>query len=397
MGAHAKHFRPSAAERWMNCPGSVALCAEIPESESSEYAAEGTAAHLLAAELLETGGTAEDHIGRVIKVAPYSFAVDEAFAGHVQTYVDRVREYADEGDLLVEQRVKFGPAIGAGDDEGTSDAVILAPPELQVHDLKFGMGVKVYAERNPQLMLYALGALREYDILGEFERVRMVIHQPRLGHLSEWDCTAKELQAFADQAGAKVAAAERCLLEGFAKDDDLNPGEAQCRWCPVKATCPALAVVVAETTACDFADLTAPAEPPQEPDDLAGKMTLVDLIEGWCKAIRSEVEARLLKGVSVPGFKLVEGRRGARKWVSDDEAEEALKGMRLKTAQMYDLKLISPTTAEKLKKSAAIGPRQWKRLEALVERRDGKPSVALESDPRPAISLAADGEFDSLT
>ena len=105
--------------------------------------------------------------------------------------------------------------------------------------------------------------------------------------------------------------------------------------------------------------------------------------------MRAEVERRLLAGDAVPGFKVVQGKRGNRAWGNAAEAEEMLKGMRLKVEEMYDLKLISPTSAEKLVKAEVIGPRQWTKVKALITQSDGKPSVAPVSDPRAALVLAA--------
>jgi len=124
----------------------------------------------------------------------------------------------------------------------------------------------------------------------------------------------------------------------------------------------------------------------------------VDLIESWCKAIRAKAESELLAGNNVPGFKLVEGRRGARKWANEAEAETTLKTMRLKLEEMYDLKLISPTEAEKLHKSGAIGPRQWPKLQQIIVQSEGKPSVAPENDKRPALVVApVASHFEDLT
>ena len=133
-------------------------------------------------------------------------------------------------------------------------------------------------------------------------------------------------------------------------------------------------------------------------DPLAAAMAAVDLIEDWCKAVRAEVERRLLAGVPVPGYKLVEGRRGSRSWASKEEAEATLKSMRLKVEEMYDLSLISPTSAEKLAKAGTIGPRQWPKLQGLITQSNGKPSVAPESDKRPALVMTPPAdEFDDLT
>jgi len=240
--------------------------------------------------------------------------------------------------------------------------------------------------------------------------VRLVIVQPRMGHISEWDCTVDVMRYFSQWV---TRGAERCFaaLEYHGKytalhEKYLTPGDKQCRFCKAKANCPALRDHVLSTVADDFVDVSQPIAPQIEhaaertvDNAILGKLlSAVDLIEGWCKAIRAKAEAELLAGHPVPGFKLVQGRRGARRWTNDTEAEATLKAMRLKVEQMYDLSLISPTTAEKLHKAGDIGPRRWPKLLSLITQPDGKPSVAPESDKRPALVIQASAdEFADVT
>ena len=132
-------------------------------------------------------------------------------------------------------------------------------------------------------------------------------------------------------------------------------------------------------------------------DELAYAMGKCDLMEGWIKAIRAEAERRLLEGSTVAGFKLVQGKRGNRAWANKDEAEAMLKLMRVPHDRMYDYSVVSPTTADKLAKEGVIGPRQWPRVQALITQADGKPSVAPESDKRPALVTSAADDFTDVS
>ena len=405
MSGHAK-LAPSSAHRWMRCPGSVALEAACPEA-ASEYAAEGTAAHALAAMALTDGSDAAAYLGCVIQVNGSDLEVTDDMAGHVQKYLDYVR--AIGGALMVEQRLSIEAVTDEPGATGTPDAVIVAGDELVIADLKYGRGVRVNADRNPQLAIYALAALDELGFMGDFERVRLAIVQPRLDHVSEWVCGAQELRAMHVNTIAPRAEIALQFINRSPADvwvDDLAPGDEQCRFCRAQASCPALTGHVLATVADDFVDVTRPvapqiahaAERTFDNATLANLLGAVDLIEAWCRAIRAKAESELLAGRPVPGFKLVEGRRGARRWANEAEAEAAMKSMRLKPEQMYNMALISPTAAEKLHNAGTIGPRQWAKLQGLITQSDGKPSVAPESDKRPPLAIQATAdEFSDVS
>jgi hypothetical protein len=394
MSEHAR-LSPSGAHRWMRCSGSVELEATQPD-DTSEYAEEGTAAHLLAAACFSQERTALAYVGRIFN----NHSVDEEMAGFVQVYVDSVHQFAAGNLLMTEERVPIGHITDELGAEGTADAIIITADgeELQVHDLKYGRGVRVDAEHNEQLQLYALGVLEQFGMLGDFKRIRMVIHQPRLEHLSEWDCTLDDLLVF----GREATVLARLTIPNPFFDLTLVPGEEQCRFCRAKAVCPELAKFVEKSVACDFEVLATlatkeetPQRVPSDPDLLSLKMAAVDLIEDWCKAIRAKVEGELLHGIEVPGYKLVQGRRGNRAWADPLEAEKTLKGMRLKQEEMYTFELISPTQAEKVLKET---PKRWKRVIPLIVQREGQPSVAPTNDKRPALAIAPTAdEFTDLT
>lgn len=384
-------------------------------------------------------------------------------------------------ELHVEQRLPiFGGVIP--DQFGTSDSVIVGDTWIHIIDLKYGRGVQVFAEENEQLMLYALGALDQFDLLGEIETVRMTVHQPRLNHVDSWTCSVEHLRAFEQRA---IAAGKRALNladgcdtgDGGAIEDlpgMLNPGPDQCRFCKAKATCPALRDQVLATVAGDFEVMgnepdgdgampvvdnlialgkgeiavsiidaekiiaAAHGVAPGKVDFDSGvdegvpvrhqglfivkKPTLlpalenpearltsasdeqlgllgeaIDLVEGWAKAVRAELERRMLAGGEVPGFKLVKGREGIRKFVDELLAEQQAKSFRLKREEMYDFKLKSPTSFEKMYADGVIGKKQWPKLQALIVRSEAGLSVAPAADKRPAVAITpvAD-DFEAL-
>lgn len=380
MSAHAR-LSPSGAHRWMRCPGSVALEAPFPDN-SNRYSAEGTLAHDLAAHFLQDAVDPHTLVNTGATVDGFDFTISKEMAAFVVDYAKLVREYAEGGMLLVEKRVDFSPVINVPDSFGTSDAIIIKGDELIVVDLKYGMGVRVDATENEQLQLYALGALNDFGILSDFAMVTMVIHQPRLNHVSEWTVPVEVLRAFGEDA--RLSAVE--VLDHEAPR--IEAGEKQCRFCKAKATCPALNDSVSLATAgvatvADFAEFL----PTLVEDELSTAMSRVELVEQWCKGIRAEVERRLLAGTPVEGYKLVAGRKGNRAWADAAEAEHILKkSFRLRDDDMYTKVLISPVAAEKLLKDT---PKRWARVQDLITRGEGKPSVAPATDTRPALAIAS--------
>ncbi len=426
MAQHAM-LSPSGAEKWFGCPGSLAMEAGLPD-ESSDYADEGTAAHFLGSECLEKGDHPAAFLKRVILVGSddlrgfdgalwgpdhletfdvrNKYVVDMGMVGHVNTYVQAVRKYAVGGSLFVEQRLPITNWTTEPDAFGTSDAVIIVGKELQVHDLKYGMGTRVEAERNKQLLIYALAAYDEFGMVEDLETVRIVIHQPRVSSTAdEWSCSIADLLAFGEEVrsaakGALLAYEHRRNWLGK-ELSYLAPSDDACQWCRAKASCPALDKFVTAAVGADFDDLTAEdakLEPAGDGATLSRKMAAIPLIERWITAVRGKVESELFAGHPVPGYKVVAGKRGNRKWSNPDEAEALMKDtFRLKLEEMYKFSLISPTQAEKLSEQGTIGPRQWPKLVAMITQDEGSPSVAPESDKRPALVINPVEAFDDLT
>jgi hypothetical protein len=376
MVAHAK-LSASGAHRWMSCPGSVAAEGELP-NRGSAFAKEGSAAHELAEIVLNKGGSAFDWEGKPL-IEHNTVIPDREMVGAVQEYVDYLGNL--KGDRLYEVRVDFSPWVPDG--FGTSDAIVIDGDTMHVVDLKYGKGVKVDAERNPQAMLYALGAINEFGFIYGAKRIFCHIHQPRIDHVSVWEISVDDLMAW----GEEVKILAETALSADAK---RSPGEKQCRFCAAKAVCPALLKLTEETIGVELASMADLAAPTRLTGaQLSLVLTHRALINGWMESVEQLVTERLANGDAFPGWKLVEGR-SLRQWSDEGEAE------RLLVAELgdnaHERKLISPAKAEK-----ALGKKRAALVADVVVKPPGKPTLAPESDPRPPFGVVTADDFADLT
>lgn len=394
MTEHAK-LAPSAAHRWFACPGSVPLSAGVPDRESA-YAAEGTFAHEIAARALLTMREADEFVGET----DYVHVVDDEFAEHVQVYLDAVRASCREGStLLVEQRVVVRDLCE--EVWGTADALVFSPcgRTLDVFDLKFGRGVWVDVERNPQLLTYALAALKSFPELSrDVEQVRICVVQPRhaRGGVSWDEVSQPVLYAWGVNelrpATVAVWEAEELLASGVAPDSAefsraLSPGD-HCQFCPARATCPALEEFVRERTRHLFDDdsLAMPARLPPSPRELAPEqlataLRAIPTIEKWIHALREHAYVEATRGSVPPGFKLV-SKVGNRRWIDEDDVALVL--------EAYDAdpfaprRLVSPAAAERALRAVPPAARK-KVLKELAHRPLAGSVLVPEEDKRPPI------------
>lgn len=415
---------PSGWHTWGNCPGSVPLSDGIPKT-SSRYAKEGTAAHQLLEDCLGDNTDAEDGIGREYEVEGEVFTVDEEMAGAVNSAIDIVKSYCDEGAILqVEQSVPLAFMTGEEDAEGTCDVAVIAEKgtHLYICDFKYGKGVQVYASEkldeadaaaghapqpNGQLAMYALGWLQKHGFMYEdVDKVTLVVIQPRIEWHDEFTLPIDQLRAFEEvvrEAAGRVELNRQVHLEG--NDLDLNPGEKQCKFCNAKAICPALknavsqslTTIAAPSDVAAFEDLSLPkkaaslkVDQSATNEQLAEIMRAWPLIEDFGKAVRAEVERRLFAGQDVPGFYIGVGRKGNRAWRDEETAiKELTKSGRLKMADALQRKPISPTTAEKL---LGKRPKIWSQIAAHIHQPEGKPSVCKEGDSNPRYEVVSPPE-----
>ena len=371
-------FPASASHRWMNCPGSIRLSEQVPQETTTSYAEEGTLAHAIAEQKLliaidKTVKAAE--LKKLTKDPMYDGEMDEATTFYAGLVMEHYNAAGDSAELMIEQRVDFSDWVPDG--FGTSDAIIVNDDTIEVIDLKYGKGVRVDAEGNSQMRLYALGACAMFGDLYDFEKVRMTIVQPRLDHVSTEELTLDYLLQWAQIYVVPAA------LEAAKDDAPLAAGD-WCRWCPARAICRKRAEANLELARYDFqpGDLL-------EPDEIAEILGKVDELTKWAADIEAYALQQALNGEHYDGYKLVEGR-SVRKYKDELQVAEKLKAEGFSEAVLYERKLLGITAMEKL-----VGKKKFtETLGDLVEKPAGKPVLVPESDKREAINSAAQAAAD---
>lgn len=439
-GVHS-NLGASALDRWGNCPGSVTLIEKVPaefRNKSSVYADEGSCAHQLCERHVAAKWipgkegmmplSLDKLIGYYIDMEGALFPATHNLEKHELPFFEITEEMASAADIYEQTIGKELRALGYGADKpqvklgleiqfnlayidkemfGTCDCAVFSPGEvLHIIDFKYGAGKVVEVDDNPQLMYYALGAIRHFcwdDAFGEYVNLpkKVVLHivQPRARHkkgpVRMWETTAEYLiKDFGLDLMSKVNAARK-------PDADLAVGD-WCRWCAAKAHCPAQLAKVKTILQADFADLEIEARKPRDveieakqrakglmpttADEVAEVMKCLPIIEEFCKAIAARAQTDLEAGISIPGQKLVQ-KRAFRKYLDERAAALALEQY-LDKDQIYDApKLKSPNVIEGLlpSKRADNGKGAHKLLESLTLKESSGLTIAPEYDPRDAV------------
>lgn len=435
-------YSASGSHKWMSCAGAIAMEQGLPDS-SSAYADEGSAAHFVGAECLQFDHDPFDFVGRTVvcwrddtgrstqtfsEVAGPDGAeetsrwdVTRDMAENLTVYVNTVREAAKKGTLFVEYRLNFGELIGAPGQFGTSDAFVIYHDGSQVDNFDLKYGYNQVEATSTQLRLYDLGILNDFkDQIdpSKLQQFRNVIVQPRIGNISEDILPINDLIAFADEAKAAIERSEEARVffktpndiyetDREWQDEYLNPTDKGCQWCKAKrggngrGICPAFERValvdmdIPAATAEGLTDLDEQLDHAIEAaynlpfERIAKLYAATDKLEQLIDVVKTRMFHDLMTGYKHPDYKIVKGRDGNRKWKDEAAAEEILKASKkLKVDQIYDRKLISPTSAEKLIKKDF--PRVWNKLEQLVTRSEGNLLVAPRSDKHEALDPYGD-------
>lgn len=366
--AHAL-LAPSSSERWISCPPSAIKNAAVAGTSSS-YAQQGTDAHALCEFKVKKALGHE-----VIDPTPDLAYFDEEMAEHTDAYCEFIMEQVELAKqtcsdplILVEQRLDFSRWVK--DSFGTADCIIVADGILTIVDFKYGLGVLVDANDNPQMKMYALGAVNLFEALYDIHTVRTIIFQPRRDNVSIAEISKDDLLTWAEEV--LVPAAELA-----AKGEGEYKAGKHCQFCKVKATCRKRAEYNLEMAQYDFAVPDTLTD-----EEISSILDRADIFIGWVNDIKEYALEQAISGHIFPGYKVVEGRSN-RKYTDENAVVTAISDAGY---DPFEKKLMGVTAMTKM-----LGKKQFDALlRGLIEKPKGKPTLVLESDKRPLWNTAKD-------
>ena len=373
MPKHA-YLSASASHRWLACPPSAKLCANILD-QASEYAQQGTDCHELCAYLVEKA-LGREVIDPTENLTYYDAEMQncaEEYRNYVLEQIEAAKEFCKDPQVMIEQRLDFSRWVENG--FGTGDCVIVADEVLQIIDYKHGLGVLVSAGDdehggNSQMMCYALGALEVFGDIYDINQIKMTIFQPRRDNISTYIISREYLLKWADEVLAPTAQL------AYVGEGEFKAGD-HCTFCKVKATCRKRAEYNLELAKYDF-------EMPATLDDteIAAILERVDEMISWGNDIKEYALQQAQSGVHFEGWKVVEGRSN-RKYTDEAAVAFAVKDAGF---DPYEKKLLGVTAM-----STLLGKKKFEELlGGLIYKPPGKPALVPESDKRPAMNTAID-------
>lgn len=376
----------SGASRWMNCTPSARLEAEYGVKKSSEYAEEGTLAHELAELLLTSFMHNQEPSAKQIALIENNPLYTPDMPDYVARYVEYCQgsynesrtQFPNDTEMRIEAKLDLSRYVP--ESFGTADCIVIGGDAMEVIDLKYGKGVTVYADDNPQLKLYALGA---YELLGmvyNIKTVRLTIVQPRLDSISSWEITLDDLLDWADGE-----------LREKAYMAHMGQGEptigAWCKFCSVKSRCTALYKEALEMADNDFDDPRIMTD-----EQVSDILSRSDLVTDFLDAVKAYALEQALTGKSWPNFKLVEGR-SVRKFNADEATIAAALEKNFPDVpreEFFTSKIKGVTDLEKL-----LGKSKFAELlGCYIVKPAGKPTLVSASDKRPAIDPMEQARLD---
>lgn len=372
MADHA-FLSASSSPRWIVCPPSAKFNATETDTVSA-YAAQGTDAHTLCEYkvLKSLGRKIRDPTEDLTYFDKEMADCTDSYQQYVSEQIIQAKEHCKDPIVLVEQRLDFSKWVPQG--FGTGDCVIVSDDVLTIIDFKYGIGVLVEAERNPQLMCYALGALQLFDGIYDINKIAMSIFQPRREHISTYEITKEDLLEWADTV---LAPAAQLAAKG---EGEFKAGE-HCRFCKVKATCRKRAEYNLELARYDF-------EMPSnlEDNEIEAILSKADELTAWCSDVKEYALQEAINGKQWKDWKAVEGRSN-RKYTDETAVADKVKNAGY---DPFEHKVMGITAMTKL-----LGRAKFEELlGGLIEKPKGRPTLVPMSDKRPAITKAAEAAED---
>lgn len=387
-GSHAV-LSPSKGEMILSCAAALGATKGMP-NPPSEFAAEGTVYHEIAADVLACNDVAwscVDYVGREMEADGFEFTITEENAAYAQKYVDAIR--AIPGQQFYEVSLDTSAVVGVPGQSGTGDAITLDFESSTIHvdDLKFGYRT-VYAKGNKQLLQYGAAALMRFALLHDWQFVKVSIHQPRTAHYDTHTYSYLDVAAWMAENRAGFQRAYH-LYEHPEEITaaDFNPTEKGCEWCPLKKTCAARNNQMLDKF---------PKQEPKPVIEMSDEMLLearerIDMYEAWASSVKAEMHHRgVILGRKFPGWKVVQGRKGNRKWGDPVRAELILRDELGDDSAYKPREIISPADADKAFKKAKRPPTAWAELAAVITQSEGALSLERDNTTKPEVKTGVE-------
>lgn len=362
----------SSSHRWLACPPSALLCAK-EKDKPSDFALQGTDAHTLCEHKLKIalGQQSKDPVENLTFYDEEMAECTDMYAQYVIEQLSEAKGRCKDPIVLIEQHLDFSQWVPDG--FGTGDCVLVSDDTLTVIDFKYGLGILVDTENNPQMMCYALGALSLFDGIYDIKDITMTIFQPRREHISTFTISKEELLSWAENTLAPTA---KLAAKG---EGDYKAGE-HCQFCKVKATCRKRAEYNLMLARYDF---EMPAN--LEDEEIEVILLKADEMVSWINDIKEYALKQAISGKEWNNWKLVEGR-SVRKYIDDKAVAETVENAGF---DPYEKKVIGITAMTKM-----LGKSKFEELlSGLIEKPQGKPTLVPMSDKRPTMKKTAKDDF----
>lgn len=404
-------FSPSSSKMWIGCPGSL-VPNLIEPNEDNPASAEGTVAHDVAEKWLISGIKPVERVGEIVSIGDFDIEITNDMLDYLDEYVSTCSNLP--GYHFIERRVDFSHLMPIENQTGTADHISVADGVLRITDLKFGKGVFVEIDNNPQLIIYAIGAFEAFDDIYSFKRIIMTIVQPRMNNTQSWEISREELLDWAGRI-------KRYANDAWCTDAERRPGDAQCLWCKVKTDCKVYESYLVNISEGAFDDLTeivtgdqmAIAEAKVDDEDFEYTVpdikgmnfdhkvkvyAVIPMMRKFFDKVQEVVEKAAIDGVEIEGFKLIKGRQ-FRKYLDEKEVVGYLSDYGVSEDDVVNRKLASMTDVTKILRGLGFRAKDVSVIMnevTIAPNRDEAPLKLVKRDSK-GEEVVVDSPFDDIS